>query len=123
MPNINAALASAQFEKLKNIIKLKKTIYKKYQKIFSEFKEIKLLANTRQGSSNNWLNTLVIKDRKINKNKLLSYFHKKKIYARPVWKPLHTLNHLKNFPKMNLDNTKKIYNNSISLPSGPGINK
>ena len=123
MPNINAALASAQFEKLKNIIKLKKTINKKYQKIFSKFKEIKLLVNTRQVSSNNWLNILVIKDRKINKNKLISYFHKKKIYVRPVWKPLHTLKHLKDFPKMNLDNTKKIYDNSISLPSGPGINK
>ena len=65
----------------------------------------------------------MIKDKKINKKKLIQHFHKNKIFVRPVWKPLHTLKHLKDFPKMKLTSTNNIYQNSICLPSGPGIKK
>tara|TARA_B100000575_G_C23111672_1_gene642214 strand:- start:604 stop:1770 length:1167 start_codon:yes stop_codon:yes gene_type:complete len=123
MPNLNAALASAQFTKLKEILKSKVKIFKIYKKMFSRYREIKLLTIHERFQSNNWLNTLIIKDTKLKKNNFIKYLHKKKIYVRPAWKPLHTLKHLKKFPKMSLKTTDKIYRSSISLPSGPGILK
>ena len=123
MPNLNAALASAQFNKLKKILKIKKNIFKKYKKIFAQYTEVALLTPTKNSSSNNWLNTLIIKDNKIKKDNFIKYLYKKKIFVRPIWKPLHTLKHLKKFPKMNLRITNKIYEIAISLPSGPGIIK
>lgn len=123
MPNLNAALASAQFERLKQIIKIKRDISVIYKDIFSQFQNFKFLDETNNTKSNFWLNTIMIEDKKINKNKLIQYLHKNKIFVRPVWKPLHTLEHLKNFPKMKLNSTIQIYKNSICLPSGPGIKK
>ena len=123
MPNLNAALASAQFNKLKKILKIKKNIFKNYKKIFAQYTEVALLKPTKNSSSNNWLNTLIIKDNKIKKDNFIKYLYKKKIFVRPIWKPLHTLKHLKKFPKMNLSITNKIYEIAISLPSGPGIIK
>ena len=32
----------------------------------------------------------MIKDKKIQQNKLIRYLHKNKIFVRPVWKSLHT---------------------------------
>ena len=123
MPNLNAALASAQFDKLKQIIKIKRDISIIYKNIFWKFKNFKFLDESNNAKSNFWLNTIIIKDKKINKKKLIQHFHKNKIFVRPVWKPLHTLKHLKNFPKMKLNSTINIYQNSICLPSGPGIKK
>ena len=122
MPNLNAALASAQFDKLKKILKIKKNIFKNYKKIFANYTEVVTILNTAKDStSNNWLNTIIIKDNKIKKDNFIRYLYNKKIFVRPIWKPLHTLKHLKKFPKMNLKITNKIYETSISLPSGPGI--
>ena len=123
MPNLNAALASAQFDKLKKILKIKKNIFKDYKKIFANYKEVIILNTTKDCTSNNWLNTIVIKDKKIKKDNFIRYLYNKKIFVRPIWKPLHTLKHLKKFPKMNLKITNKIYETAISLPSGPGIIK
>lgn len=123
MPNLNAALASAQFDKLKKILKIKKNIYKNYKKIFANYAEVKLLSTTKNSTSNNWLNTIIIKDDKVKKDNLIKYLYHKKIFVRPIWKPLHTLKHLKKFPRMNLQITNKIYKTAISLPSGPGIIK
>ncbi len=121
MPNLNAALASAQFDKLKKILKIKKNIFKNYKKIFANYTEVTLLNTAKDSTSNNWLNTIIIKDNKIKKDNFIKYLYNKKIFVRPIWKPLHTLKHLKKFPKMNLKITNKIYETSISLPSGPGI--
>ena len=49
--------------------------------------------------------------------KILNEFHKKKILVRPVWKPLHKMNYLKKFPKMDLENVNQLENKIISLPS------
>ena len=42
MPNLNAALASAQFERLKQIIKIKRDISVIYKDIFSQFQKFQV---------------------------------------------------------------------------------
>ena len=118
MPNINAALGSAQIENLNKFLRSKRKLFLRYCKEFLNLNEIRLIKNPKFSKSNNWLNTIFIKKSSIKKrNKVLSLAQKNKIFLRPVWKPLHTLKHFKKMPKMNLDAAKKIYESCVNLPS------
>ena len=118
MPNINAALGSAQIENLNKFLISKRKLFLKYCKDFSKVNDVRLIKNPEFSKSNNWLNTIFIKNSSIKKrNKVLSFGQKNRIFLRPVWKPLHTLKHLNKMPKMNLDAAKKIYESCINLPS------
>ena len=118
MPNINAALGSAQIENLNKFLISKRKLFLKYCKHFSKVNDVRLIKNPEFSKSNNWLNTLFIKNSSIKKrNKVLSLGQKNRIFLRPVWKPLHTLKHLNKMPKMNLDAAMKIYESCINLPS------
>jgi dTDP-4-amino-4,6-dideoxygalactose transaminase len=118
MPNLNAALGSAQIENLNKFLRSKRRLFLKYRKEFSKINDLRLIDNPQLSKSNNWLNTIFIKNSSIKKrNKLLSLAQKNKIFLRPVWKPLHQLKHFRNVPRMNLANAKKIYTSCINLPS------
>ena len=118
MPNLNAALGSAQFENLNKFLRSKKKLFLRYCKEFSKVNDIELVKNPKFSISNNWLNTIIIKNSSIKKrNKVLSLAQKNQIFLRPVWKPLHTLKHFSKMPRMNLDVAIKIYKSCINLPS------
>ena len=118
MPNLNAALGSAQIENLKKFLSSKKKLFLRYYKEFSKLNEVRLIQNPKLSSSNNWLNTIFIKNSSIKKrDKVLNLAHKNQIYLRPVWTPLHQLKHFRSMPKMNLENAKKIYISCLNLPS------
>jgi perosamine synthetase len=118
MPNLNAALGSAQIENLNKFLKSKRKLFLRYSEEFLKINEVRLIKNPRSSKSNNWLNTIFIKNSSIKKrNKVLSLAQKNRIFLRPVWKPLHTLKYFNNMPKMNLDVAMKIYKSCINLPS------
>jgi aminotransferase in exopolysaccharide biosynthesis len=118
MPNLNAALGSAQIENLKKFLKSKRKLFIRYCKEFLKVNDVRLIMNPGFSKSNNWLNTIFIKNSSIKKrNKILSLAQKNQIFLRPVWKPLHTLKYLNKMPRMNLDAAIKIYKSCINLPS------
>ena len=118
MPNLNAALGSAQIENLNKFLRSKRELFLKYYKEFLKVNDVRLIKNPEFSKSNNWLNTIFIKNSSIKKrNKVLSLAQKNQIFLRPVWKPLHTLKHLNKMPKMNLDAAMIIYKSCINLPS------
>jgi perosamine synthetase len=118
MPNLNAALGSAQIENLNKFLRLKRKLFLRYCQEFSKINDVRLIQNPKFCKSNNWLNTVFIKNSSIKKrNKVLSLAQKNRIFLRPVWKPLHTLKHLNKMPRMNLDGAMKIYESCINLPS------
>jgi len=118
MPNLNAALGSAQIENLNKFLKSKRKLFLRYCKEFLKINDVTLIKNPKFSKSNNWLNTIFIKNSSIKKrNKVLSFAQKKQIFLRPIWKPLHTLKYFNNMPKMKLDIAMKIYKSCINLPS------
>ena len=118
MPNINAALGCAQMENLNNFLKSKRKLFLKYCSEFLKSSSIVIIKNPLYSKSNNWLNTIFIKNLSTQtKKKILNFAHKKKIYLRPVWRPLHQLSHYKSMPRMNLDRANAIYASCINLPS------
>jgi aminotransferase in exopolysaccharide biosynthesis len=118
MPNLNAALGSAQIENLNKFLRSKRKLFLKYCKEFLKVNNVRLIKNPDFSKSNNWLNTIFIKNSSLKKrNKVLSLAQKNQIFLRPIWKPLHTLKHLNKMPRMNLDAAIKIYKSCINLPS------
>ena len=116
--NINACLGISQLKKLNKYIKHKRKLFKRFHKLTTNSKDFFILNEPKNCRSNFWLQTLVLKkSSKLKKNYILNNFHKNKIMARPVWKPLHKMKYLKKFPKMNLDNTNDLENKIINLPS------
>ena len=122
LPALNASLGISQIKKLKKIIRNKRLLYKKYEKNFRGLNYVKILKEPKNAKSNYWLNTLLIDSKnKSLKNPILKKLNKNKIMTRPAWKPLHSLKHLKNFPKMNLDVCEDLYSRIINLPSSPNL--
>jgi aminotransferase in exopolysaccharide biosynthesis len=118
MPNLNAALGSAQIENLKIFLRSKRKLFLRYCKEFSKVNNVRLIKNPEFSESNNWLNTIFIKNSSIKKrNKVISSAQKNQIFLRPVWKPLHRLEYFRSMPRMNLENAEKIYTSCINLPS------
>jgi dTDP-4-amino-4,6-dideoxygalactose transaminase len=118
MPNLNAALGSAQIENLNKFLKSKRKLFLRYTHELEKIRDIILIKNPQFSKSNNWLNTIFIKNSSIKKrNRFLKLAHKNKIYLRPVWRPLHLLKHFNNNPRMNLSNALIIYKSCINLPS------
>ena len=118
MPNLNAALGYSQIKKIKNLIKLKKNLSNKYEKIFSTSTNITFIKDEKFSSSNFWLNFIEIKNCKLKqRNKILNYLNNKGIQARPVWDLLSELPMYKKECKDNMSEAKKIANRVILLPS------
>lgn len=118
LPSINASLGISQLNKLEKFIKNKKKIYEIYSKIFNDYDEFEVLKPIKNLRSNYWLtNVRICKANKIKKDSLFKNFWDSKIFIRQIWKPLHMMKKFKSYPKMNLEQTEKTYNNTFSLPS------
>ena len=124
LPAINAALGYSQLLKLKSFVQKKTQLYKIYKKLFDSIKDIKIMSPPKYSKSNFWLQTMILSDKtKKLKNKIIHECHSSGIKVRPLWDLISTLNMYKNCPKMNLDNSKKAYENLINLPSSSSIIK
>ncbi len=118
MPNINAAIGCSQFNKLKEILKKKRHLFKKYENIFKDDSDLIIFSENRLSKSNYWLQTLILENfSKGTKKKLLDYSNKRNLFLRPAWCLLHNVKYLKRYPKMNLHNSIKMFEKIISLPS------
>lgn len=118
LPNLNASLGYSQILKLKKKISQRRKLYKIYSK-YSQ-KGFNIMNEPTHAKSNFWLQTIKLNNQK-EKNYLLNFLYNNKIQARSIWKPNHLFSHLKKFPKMNLDNSLKIYNTTINIPSSLNV--
>ena len=118
LAGINAALGCSQLKKLKNYIRLKRKLFSIYLKNFSGSENFEIFKEPKFSKSNYWLQTLLLKKSSLRKrDNLIKMMNDKGFSARPVWKPLHKLKHLKTCPKMNLTVTEDLEARIINLPS------
>ena len=122
MPNLNAALGLAQFEKIKIFIRAKRILFKKYYNIFKKIKEVSIYKEEKNVKSNYYLQTLILNKNNVNlRNKILKKSYNKSIYIRPSWKLISELKPYKSKQKMNLSGAREIYNKVINLPSSQSL--
>ncbi len=122
MPGINASLGLSQLKKIRNILYLKKKIFKNYSNKFNNNDEIEILKPHHYCKSNYWLNNIRIKNLSIkNRDNIIKSLNNKKIQVRPVWKLMSKIKYLKKYPHADLNNSIKMEKELISLPSSPDL--
>ena len=123
LANINAALGLSQLERFKNTLKLKRKLFKFYNKEINK-NYFKLFEEYGDKKFNYWLQTLVINQKYKSKvDKILDQLTKKGFNLRKGWELMTNLNYLKKYPKMNLDSSKDIQSRIINLPSSSFLTK
>ncbi len=115
MPNINAALASAQMEQLDAFIKNKRKLSEEYFLFFDRI-GISKIQEIKNAKSNYWLNTIVFSDVK-ERDSFLNFSHKNKVLCRPSWKLMHKLDLYKNSLKSDLTNSDWFGDRIVNIPS------
>lgn len=122
LPGINSSLGISQIKKLPLILKKKRKIFLRYKKFFEGDNEIKLVSEPSKTQSNHWLNTIYIKNSNFNlRDKILETVNKTGIAIRPVWKLMHKINHLSNYPKMDIKNSIHLEKSLLNIPSSPNL--
>ena len=124
LSNLQAAVASAQVENLKKIVKKKREIGRAYNSFFEKNKDIKILPYKNKYSINiYWVYGILLNTKKI-KDKLVKYLKKNGIETRDFFVCMHNQPILK---KMNIikDNNcffaDSLEKKGIYLPSGPDL--
>ena len=121
MPNLNAALGSAQIERLPDKLAAKRDLFFKYKKVFADIKGLTLLSEPENSKSNYWLQTIILDDElHAYRDSILESTNNAGISTRPAWRLLHTLTPYQMSPRMELDVADRISRRIINIPSSLG---
>lgn len=116
MPNLNAALACAQLEKLDDFVKNKRAVASLYHQFFKEFDSIQSVIELDNARSNYWLNAIIFNDKQ-EKESFLHYSNKNGIMTRPVWRLMNKLPMFALNERGDLQNSEWLADRIINLPS------
>ena len=115
LPNLNAALGCAQMERLPKMIRIKKQIMDRYRVFFDSI-GVPMLAPLTNCQSNNWLNGIVLKDKR-QRNDFLEYTNENGVMTRPIWRLMSDLEMFKDCQQYNLKNSRWLEERVVNIPS------
>ncbi len=115
LPNLNAALACAQMEKLDELIERKRNLAKSYTAFFGNT-GIHFNSEPQNTFSNYWLNSILLQNRQ-ERDAFLTYTNDHQVMTRPVWTLMNKLEMFKHCICENIDNAIDIENRLVNLPS------
>lgn len=117
MPNLNAALACAQMERLEAVIENKRALAEKYETFFQD-SEYQFVKEPEYARSNYWLNAVVCPDQD-SRNHLLETTNNQGVMTRPVWQLMHRLPMFSGAIKGDLSCSEWAEAHLVNLPSSP----
>lgn len=116
-PNINAALACAQLEKLDEFLKNKAETAQIYAKHFDTISDVRFFEYSGEESvANNWLNVLLFDSEK-DKLDFLEESNSSGVMTRPIWKLNHKLKSFSECGHDDLKNSLYLEKHLINIPS------
>jgi len=115
LPNLNAALACAQLEKLDDMKKSKTNIYNQYQS-FLEHKGINLVKIPKDTEWNYWLISVLL-DNKDDRDLFLKETNSQGTMTRPIWQLMYRLPMYKDCQKDNQKNAEYLEERIVNIPS------
>ena len=122
MPNINAALGVAQLGQLPDFLSSKRALADKYRAAFDGIDAVSIMTELAHSRSNYWLQTLRLKDDGAPYlDEILQGLNAAGFGARPVWRPLHSLEIYEKASRAPLPVTEKLGRALINLPSSAGL--
>lgn len=125
--NLQASLGYAQFLRLDDLVKKKRSIWKNYCKKLSDIPDIQLNIEPNGDYNSVWNTALIFgKSHKMNRNKALKELAKLNLPARPFFYPLSSLPAYPGKYKIYKNKNKNAYDISsrgINLPSALNLTK
>jgi perosamine synthetase len=115
MPNLNAALAVAQLEKLDLFIENKRSVSKKYRNFF-ENSDIAFVTELKDSRSNYWLNSVEFENVE-QRDLFLNETNKNGVMTRPLWNLMNELPMFNKCQKSNLSNAEWLEDRIVNIPS------
>jgi len=122
MPNLNAALACAQLERLPALLADKRLLAEAYRKYFSRSDWCDFLAEPAGCTSNYWLNVIILKDPD-KRDEVLAETNRRGIMTRPIWRLMNELDIYRNCQTGSLENARWLEQRVVNLPSSPRLGK
>lgn len=113
MPNLNAALGLAQFEKLPIFLKKKRELADKYKAFFGS----RFVSEPKDAQSNYWLQAIMLDNRE-QRDEFLTYTNDNGVMTRPCWCLMTDLDMFKNCERGDLSNARYIEERLVNIPSG-----
>ena len=116
MTNIEAAMGLAQMEQLDGFLKKKKTFNRIYREEFKNVKDISFQEEYTDGRSSWWLTCVMFK-KGTNTPLLQAALKKKGVSTRRIFTPVVEFPPYRGFRNGAYENSYKIYESALSLPS------
>jgi perosamine synthetase len=121
MSNLNASLGSAQVQRVKDIVKIKRNIAKEYIKYFENNEHVRFIKEPEYGYSNyGYPNIILKKSNKKRRDQLVHYLETKNIQARQMFPLMSDMPMFKK--RYQNPNSRLVSENAITLPSAPQMN-
>jgi aminotransferase in exopolysaccharide biosynthesis len=116
MPNLNAALACAQVERLEEFVRNKRELAREYQACFDTEPDVHFMREPRDSRSNYWLNAILLPD-KASRDAFLEESNAVGVMTRPVWQLLHRQPMFARCVSGPLVNAEELERRLVSIPS------
>ncbi len=122
LPNVNAALGSAQLIRLDSILERKRRLHQNYKKTFQVYESFTLFDERANTRSNYWLSAVRISGVSLEeRERILTDCHLRGFLCRPLWSLLPDLPMFKSSPTASLDTARLLEQEVICLPSSPQL--
>ena len=115
MPNLNAALLVAQFEKIDDFITNKRSLADKYEVFFKSI-NYNFFKEPKDSKSNYWLNCLILKDKR-QRDKFLEETNANGVMTRPTWTLMNKLPMFREAECDDLKNSEWLEDRIVNIPS------
>lgn len=115
MPNLNAALISAQMEQLDGFLENKRELADLYEAYFKNT-NIQFVKEIPNAKANYWLNAIILKDKQ-EQEAFLKETNEKGVMTRPAWDLMNTLPMFKHCQHDGLVNSVWIAERLVNIPS------
>jgi perosamine synthetase len=118
MPNLNAALGSAQLEQLPSFLASKRRLAEKYTEAFQNVESVRLMHEPQGCRSNYWLQTLLLDESVADqRDAVLTATNDAGLMTRPAWRLLHQLAPYQQCPSAPLPVAESLARRLINIPS------
>ena len=122
MPNLNAALACAQLERLPALLESKRRLAKSYAATLEDIEFLSFVREPRNCKSNYWLQTVILSDEATSySDEILFTLNKNGLGSRPAWDLLNQMDFYKDCPCAPLNSSLELARKIINIPSSAGL--
>jgi aminotransferase in exopolysaccharide biosynthesis len=119
MPGLNAAMGVAQIEQLPGFLVSKNELAEVYR-LWSLREGVELVSDPVDCQSNNWLNTILVKNEQ-ERDRFLEYTNDQGVMTRPAWALMNDLGPYKNCQTFSDANARDLQKRLVNVPSSARV--